>query len=134
LNKPKIFAFDVLAFDDKSLCHLPLFKRRQYLERLIDDELVLRAHTVDLTGEYIEESISIQAELAKEAGVEGLIVKSLEMPYETSGKRVNTWLKLKNMALSGGMRDTLDLVPIGAFYGRGNRTGKFGSFLMASYN
>lgn len=32
------------------------------------------------------------------------------------------------------MRDTLDLVPIGAFYGKGNRTGKFGSFLMASYN
>ena len=32
------------------------------------------------------------------------------------------------------MRDTLDLVPIGAFYGKGNRTGMYGSFLMASYN
>lgn len=32
------------------------------------------------------------------------------------------------------MRDTLDLVPIAAFYGKGNRTGMYGSFLMASYN
>jgi DNA ligase-1 len=32
------------------------------------------------------------------------------------------------------MRDTLDLVPIGAFHGKGNRTGFYGSFLMASYN
>lgn len=32
------------------------------------------------------------------------------------------------------MRDTLDLIPIAAFYGKGNRTGFFGSFLMASYN
>jgi len=98
--------------------------------------LVLRANTVDLAeaGEDLEAKIAEQAELAREAGVEGIIVKSVDAPYETSGKRVNTWLKLKNMALSGGMRDTLDLVPIGAFYGRGNRTGKLGSFLMASYN
>jgi DNA ligase 1 len=63
-----------------------------------------------------------------------LIIKSLDAPYETSGKRINTWLKLKNIALSSGMRDTLDLVPIAAFYGKGNRTGLYGSFLMASYN
>ncbi len=30
--------------------------------------------------------------------------------------------------------DNFDLIPIGAFYGKGNRTGQFGSFLMASYN
>ena len=30
--------------------------------------------------------------------------------------------------------DTLDLTPIAAFYGRGNRTGLFGSYLMATYD
>ena len=30
-----------------------------------------------------------------------------------------------------GLGDTLDLVPIGAYYGEGLRKGCFGSFLMA---
>ena len=32
------------------------------------------------------------------------------------------------------MADTLDLVPIGAFMGKGNRAGSYGYFLMASFN
>jgi len=55
--------------------------------------------------------------------------------YDTSGKRTSQWMKLKSKGLVGNnMRDTLDLVPIGAFYGKGNRTGRFGSFLMAAYS
>jgi DNA ligase 1 len=66
--------------------------------------------------------------------MEGLVVKGLETAYETSGTRTGMWMKLKNTALSSGMRDSLDLVPIGAYYGKGNRAGRYGSFLMASYN
>ena len=32
------------------------------------------------------------------------------------------------------MSDTLDLIPIAAFYGRGKRTGTYGSYLMATYD
>ena len=34
----------------------------------------------------------------------------------------------------GVVRDTLDLIPIGGFYGKGARTGIFGSYLMAAYS
>ena len=66
--------------------------------------------------------------------MEGIIIKIVDSKYLTSGTRLNEWVKLKYTDLGGGISDTLDLVPIGAFYGKGNRTGKFGSFLMGAFN
>ena len=81
---------------------------------------------------------------AYESKCEGLIVKlsnplgadtALRSFYDTSGKRTGQWVKLKNKGLVGAnMRDTLDLIPIGAYYGQGKRRGLFGSFRMASYS
>ena len=67
-------------------------------------------------------------------------MKSRDAGYETNGTRVNTWIKLKNVNLESSasdasvVRDTLDLIPIGGFYGKGSRTGLYGSFLMAAYS
>ncbi|GMF10933.1 unnamed protein product [Phytophthora lilii] len=96
-------------------------------------------------------------EEAVSGGCEGLMVKLLdgvESGYK-AGRRSYSWMKLKhdyltdesptsssslkqNAFTSGGngtfLADTLDLVPIGAFYGKGRRAGVFGSFLMATYN
>lgn len=68
--------------------------------------------------------ISLQAFLneAVDASTEGLIVKTLNDTYEPS-KRSSHWLKLKKDYLQG-VGDTFDVVPIGAFYGRGKRAGK----------
>lgn len=43
-------------------------------------------------------------------------------------------MKLKTNMLKTGLSDTVDLIPIGAFYGKGARAGLFGAYLLASYN
>ena len=72
---------------------------------------------------------------AVKAKCEGLILKSAQKSsfYEISGTRSYQWAKLKHNFIGdgssiGGLRDTLDLVPIGVS-GR-----KFGSFLLAAYS
>ena len=47
--------------------------------------------------------------------------------------RSNSWLKLKRDYVSS-LADTIDLVPIGAWWGNGRKAGWFSPFLLACYN
>lgn len=80
---------------------------------------------------HIEETIEKAFNESLNQRHEGLIIKNLNSLY-VPNKRSNDWLKLKKDYIS--MADTVDLIVMGAFYGKGKRTGVYGGFLMGCYN
>ena len=129
-----VFAFDMLFYNGESVVQKSLRERRDLLHQAfseIEGEFTFAQHgdTSDL-----EEIQNLLDESVK-ASCEGLMVKMLdtnESGYEPS-KRSRNWLKVKKDYLSG-IGDSLDLVVLGAYYGRGKRTSVYGAFLLACYN
>jgi DNA ligase-1 len=60
------------------------------------------------------------------------MLKQLNSPYR-AGARGFAWIKIKREYRSE-IADTLDLVVVGALFGRGRRTGNYGALLLASYS
>lgn len=132
--KVKLFGFDLLFLNGEPLLHMDLAARRKLLRKSfepVQDEFDF-AISKDCTQS--EEIQAFLDESVKE-GCEGLMVKMLEgndATYEPSRRSMN-WLKLKKDYLSG-TGDSLDLVVIGAYHGKGKRTNVYGAFLLACYD
>ena len=70
-----------------------------------------------------------------DSGCEGLIIKAIDKNSEyMPGQRNFNWLKLKKDYLDTSLGDSIDLVVLGANYGKGKRAGFYGSFLLGCYN
>jgi len=127
-----LFMFDALYVDGKDLTVEPYTVRRKYLEEVIDESERIRIAEYMLTDNAEElEKFFLEA---VENGCEGLVCKSIgsDSIYR-AGARGWLWIKYKRDYKSE-MTDTVDLVVVGAFYGKGRRAGTYGALLLAAYD
>ncbi len=122
--------FDIMYADGKSWLDVEYEKRREILEKIVieNDFAKLVPMTIIQNENEIEEFL----ENSINAGCEGLMLKVLNAPYK-AGSRGSNWLKLKR-EYRNELGDSLDLVVIGAYFGKGRRTGTYGTLLLAAYD
>ncbi|CAL0329057.1 unnamed protein product [Lupinus luteus] len=117
-----IFAFDLLYLNGKALLQENLKIRREHLYASFEEESGIFQFATAIISNDVEE-VQKFLDQAVDASCEGLIIKTLneDATYEPSKRSLN-WLKLKKDYMEN-VGDSLDLVPIAAFHGRGKRTG-----------
>ena len=127
-----VYFFEALYVDGKDLTLEPLEIRRKTLESIIEEGERVKLSKAIITDDPNE--IEKFFHEAIEEGCEGLVVKALgkEAIYR-AGARGWLWIKLKR-SYKSEMMDTVDLVVVGAFHGRGKRSGTYGALLMAAYD
>lgn len=127
-----MFCFDLLYVDGEDLTHLPYRQRRDRLAAAITPAPTLRLATAEEVAD--EAALEAMFEQAVADGCEGLVCKSLApgAGYQ-AGARGWLWIKLKRDYRTE-LTDTLDLVVVGALYGRGRRAGVYGALLLAAYD
>jgi DNA ligase-1 len=119
----RINLFDIIYCNGKNMMSEPLCKRWEKLLSIVKERpgfvLIDRVVTKDYkkAEEFYKKVLR--------AGEEGVIVKNLDAIYQP-GKRVGYWLKVKPIM------EPLDLVIIGAEWGRGKRAGWLSSLVLAS--
>jgi len=116
----KLYLFDVIYIDGKSLVSKPYTERRMKLGEI--------AGNIPLTEQVITRNASEAENFLKEAmskGHEGLMAKKLDSPY-TPGIRGKKWFKIKPIL------EPLDLVIIAAEYGYGRRHDWLSDYYLAA--
>ena len=122
--------FDILYCNGESCLDLNYKDRRKKLEQNIKEDNFTKYIPMSIVTnkngieDFLENSIN--------EGSEGLMLKMLDKPYQ-AGSRGSHWLKLKR-EYQNELGDSLDLVVIGGFFGKGRRTGSYGTLLLATYD
>ena len=113
------FVFDVLHLDGEDLIDRPAVERFAALDERLPEELrVPRIVTADVEegDRFLDDAIA--------RGHEGVMVKSLDAPYE-AGRRGAGWIKVKRAV-------TLDLVVLAAEWGHGRRRGRLSNLHLGA--
>lgn len=112
------FLFDLMYLDGKDLRKVPLWSRRALLSRLLEQA----GDPIRLSQDFDAPPAQV-FEAASGLGLEGLMLKRRDAPYESG--RTQTWLKAK-------ARLRQEFVICG-FTARASSTGEIGSLLLGYY-
>jgi len=115
-NPAYCYIFDCLYLDGRSLVNEPLLRRKEWLKDAIKKDSPYR------TSEFVADGQSL-LDAAREHNLEGIMAKEKNSRY-LPGKRSDGWLKIK-------IRNTRDVVIIGYYEGKGNRSKAFGGLHIA---
>lgn len=129
-NKLVYVIFDVIYINDNLVADRSYKERRKILEQIIKEK-----NKILISVKYDIKTIEDLKKVFKEAiskNLEGLVCKNKNAKYEF-GKRTYNWIKLKR-SFSGKIKDTIDVIVIGYYYGTGNRKNTIGSLLVGLYN
>jgi DNA ligase-1 len=125
-----LFLFDLIALDGEPTMALPYAERRARLAALAPEQGRVRMSTMQEATDA--EGMEAFFDQAVADGAEGIMCKDPAAPYK-AGSRGFAWIKFKT-DYTEALVDTMDLVCIGAFHGRGRRAGWYGALLMAAYD
>jgi len=117
----KLFLFDCLLIENKSLIDLPLKERRNILISSIKESKIVRIAENIVSKDPFE--VKEFYDKSVNEGHEGIIIKDYLSQYQP-GARGKKWLKIKRTL------ETLDLVIIGAEWGEGRRKKWLSSLLL----
>jgi DNA ligase-1 len=124
----RLFVFDILSKDGKSLLDLPFIERR----KILLDTIPNKPGNIEVTRQEIVSDPDKIRDLIKQflgEGLEGAVIKKLEAPYKT-GARGYHWVKYKKTT-EAGVADTIDCLVMGVNKGKGKRAGfGVGAFLV----
>ena len=116
------FVFDVMFRDGSDLTPLPYEQRFEIVEQLLGQSETLltaplmRTDSAEVLTRELLDNIS--------RGLEGIVAKRLDSPYQAGARNFN-WVKLKRNT-SGQLNDTIDVVLLGYYRGKGKRA-EFGT-------
>ena len=111
------FIFDILYRNRRDLTELPYEERLALVDEVIAGSTVLlpapiiKTDSVEVLTKTLLDSIS--------QGLEGVVVKRPDSKYQAGARNFN-WVKLKRHT-SGELSDTIDLVLLGYYFGKGKR-------------
>ncbi|MGC8567950.1 MAG: ATP-dependent DNA ligase [Candidatus Micrarchaeia archaeon] len=126
-----LFAFDLMYLNGKSYMSEPYEKRREKLESILKVRKRIIPTTRIITDSPKELDNFFNEAIA--SGLEGIVAKALDAPY-VAGARKFSWIKLKR-SYKRELFDSLDLVIVGYYNGKGSRTEfGLGGLLCATYN